>query len=80
MSNQISNASPEYTTHPFHYFPHLIISLDSPAPPSNLSPSITSFSPANLTPLIAQNTTTPFSVTTDQAVNSTWYLNGAQPE
>jgi hypothetical protein len=30
-----------------------------------------------LTPCIAQNTTTPFSVDTDQQFSSTWYLNGA---
>jgi len=45
--------------------------------PSNTAPSIISFSPSNLTQLVAQNTTTPFSVATNQAVSSTWYLNGA---
>jgi len=56
--------------------PKLVINHTTGGTSSNQALSITSFSPSNLTPLIAQNTTTPFSVTTNQQVTSTWYLNG----
>ena len=48
-----------------------------PGTPSNPVPSITSFSPSNPTPSSLKIPPPPFSLTTDQQVNSTWYLNGA---
>jgi len=57
--------------------PKLTINYTSGGTPSNPAPSITSFSPDNPTPSYALNSTTQFNVTTDQLVNSTWYLNGA---
>jgi len=53
--------------------PKLTISYTTGGTPSNLSQSITSFSPE--IPSYALNSTTPFSVTTDQQVTSAWYLN-----
>ncbi len=57
--------------------PNLTINYTTGGTPSNPAPSITNFSPGNLTPSYAVNSSASFNVTTDQQVSSTWYLNGA---
>ncbi len=56
--------------------PKLVINYTTGGASSNPAPSITSSSPGNLTLSYVVNSTTPFSVATDQQVSSTWYLNG----
>jgi hypothetical protein len=58
--------------------PKLVINHTTGGTPSNTAPSIISFSPGNLTPGYAVNSSTLFSAATDQQVSSTWYLNGAK--
>ncbi|MCG2735973.1 MAG: hypothetical protein L6282_06215 [Candidatus Methanoperedenaceae archaeon] len=68
--------------HLYRVFYNIVLTGISKASPEYSTPSFyasptPSFSPSNPTPLIAQNTSPLFSVTTDQPVSSTWYLNGA---
>jgi hypothetical protein len=66
-SSEASNASQR---------PKLTVYYTTGDTPSNPAPSITAFSPSGLTPQYTINISSSFTVTTDQSVSNTWYLNG----